>query len=149
MRDDDELVEAFLDVSRALVGVAVRSVERADVPVTVVQHRCLVVLDEDGPLSIGRIAEELGVNQSNASRLCDRLERLSLVSRATSPDDRRSVRVRISAEGRQVLATVSDVRRQEIRAVLERLGTADAEATVQALRAFGEAAHELAPSAPG
>src|SRR3954471_8032566 len=93
---DDQLVEGFVTASRALVGIAVRSIEAAAVPVTVPQHRVLVLLAAQGPMAVGDIAELAGVNQSNASRLCDRLQRLGLVSRQRASDDGRAVQVSLT-----------------------------------------------------
>src|SRR5690349_5239832 len=99
--------------SRALIGLAVRSIEAAPFDVTVVQHRVLVLLATAGELSIGALAEQLGVNQSSVSRLCDRLERMQLTERIPSPDDGRAVCVRITRKGRRVVRTVHQLRRDE------------------------------------
>ena len=74
-KDREELVEELLTASRALVGIAIRSIAAAPVEVTVAQHRLLVLLAAHGPQSVGEIAEHLGVNPSNASRHGDRLQR--------------------------------------------------------------------------
>lgn len=141
--DLDELTEALVTASRALVGLAVRSVNASPVEVTLVQHRVLVLLASRGEQSVTALAEQLGVNPSNASRLCDRLQRLGLVSRRRSTTDARSVKVALTAEGTTVLRAVSDHRRHEVRRVLGAVTPAVARGTVQALRSFNEAAHEV------
>ena len=67
-----ELTDAFVTASRALVGIAVHSVGAAPVEITVAQFRLLVLVAPEEKRTIGDIAELLGVNQSNASRHCDR-----------------------------------------------------------------------------
>src|SRR3954447_594042 len=96
-KDLDELADTFVTASRALVGIAIRSIEAAPVAVTVVQHRVLVLLAADGPQAIGSLAQQLGVNPSNATRICDRLQRLELVHRTRPAHDGRAVHVTITA----------------------------------------------------
>ncbi|HEY0643730.1 MAG TPA: MarR family transcriptional regulator [Nocardioides sp.] len=138
----DELADALLTASRALVGIAVRSINAAPVEVTLVQHRLLVLLATGGDQTIGALAAQLEVNASNASRLCDRLERLGLISRIRSVSDGRAVDVSLTAEGSRLLETVRERRRRDVGRVLSGLSLRDAEAAVAALTAFNEAAHE-------
>lgn len=140
----DEVVDEFITAGRALVALAVRSINAAPVEVTLVQHRVLVLLASRGEQSVNALADELGVNASNASRVCDRLQRLELVSRRRSSTDARSVKISITTEGGVVLAAVRSHRRTEVRAILETMSAADARGAVSALRAFNGAAHEVA-----
>jgi DNA-binding MarR family transcriptional regulator len=139
---DMELVESFVTASRALVGIAVRSIETASPPVTVPQHRVLVLLAADGDLTVGEIAEMLGVNQSNASRVVDRLQRLELVERRRGSQDGRVVVVALTRKGRHVVESVMAQRRAEVAAVLSRVPPARARQMVAALAAFNAAANE-------
>jgi DNA-binding MarR family transcriptional regulator len=137
----DDLVEAFLVTSRALVGVAVHSVSAAPVDITVVQFRLLVLLAEGGR-SIGDIGEHLGVNQSNASRHVDRLQRLGLVERTRLAEDARVVVVELTPRGHEVVATVMQRRRDDVRRLLGAVPARQARAVVEALEAFNHAAAE-------
>jgi DNA-binding MarR family transcriptional regulator len=139
----DDLADAFLTASRALIGLAVRSIEAAPVDVTVAQHRVLVLLAAQGELTIGDLADGLGVNPSNATRYCDRLQRLELVHRARSVEDGRMVRVGLTQEGQALVTAVTERRRQEVDEVLERMTGPDAIRVVAALRAFNRAAGEV------
>ena len=143
---DDEVADAFIVASRALVGLAIRSINAAPVELTLPQHRLLVLLATGGQSSIGVLAEQLGVDQSNASRLCDRLEKLGLIARERSTRDRRSVEVSLTAPGQDLLDTVHAHRRREVKAILADMSTRQVEATVRALKAFSAAAHESADS---
>ena len=137
----DGLVDELLTASRAFVGLAVRSIAAAPVDVTVAQHRLLVLLSH-GPRSVGDIAEELGVNPSNASRHCDRLQRLGLLARRRSSADGRVVRIELTAAGRRVVDAVTARRREDLHRVVERMDVADAASVIAALRAFNVAAEE-------
>ena len=144
MSDADEaLVDALLHVSRPLVGIVIRSVRGAPVDVTIPQHRVLVLIDDNGPLGVGAIAAELGVNPSNATRLCDRLERLGLIARSRSDEDRRAVLVDLTADGRRLVQAVTDIRRADRARVVAQLDGAAAPELVGALEAVGAAAHRV------
>jgi DNA-binding MarR family transcriptional regulator len=139
----EKLVDGFLTASRALVGVAVRSIDAAEPPVTAPQHRLLVLLAARGPQLVGDLAAELNVNSSSATRQCDRLERRGLVARDRSTTDRRSVVVSLTAPGRSLLHTVTEIRRTEIATILDRMPDDQVPGALAALRAFSEAAGEL------
>ncbi|MBV9831583.1 MAG: MarR family transcriptional regulator [Marmoricola sp.] len=138
----DDLAEAFVSASRALLGIAIRSVEAADVPVTVPQHRVLVLLDTEGAMTVGEVASLLGVNQSNASRICDRLQKLGLVRRRRPAEDGRVVLVDLEAEGKRVVDAVTALRRTEVAKVLGEMSLERADAARAALEAFDDAARE-------
>lgn len=143
MSHSDDMADAFLTASRALIGLAVRSIEAAPVDVTVAQHRVLVLLAARGDLTIGDLADGLGVNPSNATRYCDRLQRLGLVDRARSVEDGRMVEVGLTQEGWGLIAAVTERRRQEVDRVLDRMTGPDVIRVVAALRAFNRAAGEV------
>ena len=140
---NNDMADAFITVSRALVGIAVRSINAAPIEVTLVQHRLLVLLATGGDQTVGALAEQLEVNASNASRLCDRLQKLGLLARDRSSSDGRAVDVSLTASGHNLLETVRTHRRHEIQQVLNHMPRTDIDATISALTAFGEAAHEV------
>lgn len=139
----DELVDAVLGASRALVAVAARSLANVADDVTLPQYRVLVVLAARGPQRLADLASALGVEPSTATRMCDRLVRKRLVSRRRLSEDRRGVRVSLTGAGGELVAEVSRRRRVEIAAILERMPTANRRAVLRALRAFTEAAGEV------
>ena len=139
----DELVDAVLGASRALVAVAARSLANVADDVTLAQYRVLVVLAARGPQRLADLASGLGVDRSTATRMCDRLVRKRLVSRRRMTEDRRGVRVSLTSAGGELVAEVSRRRRVEISAILERMPTAHRRSVVVALRAFAEAAGEV------
>lgn len=139
----EELVGELLTASRALVGAAVRSVAAAPVDITVAQHRLLVLLAAHGPQSVGQIAEQLGVNPSNASRHCDRLQRLGLVTRNRSADDGRVVQIALTAAGRRLLDAVTGHRREALAEVVRRLPEGERADVLAALRRINAASREI------
>ena len=82
------------------------------------QLRVLFVLGQDGPLSIGQLADRLGVADATASEIVDRVERRGLAVRSHRADDRRVVDCRLSDEGASLLAEIQGARQDAIRQVL-------------------------------
>ena len=139
----DELVDELLTTSRALVGIAIRSIDGAPVEVTVAQHRLLVLLAAHGPQNVGEIAEHLGVNPSNASRHGGRLQRLGLVHRRRSTEDGRVVQIALTRAGRELLDAVTQRRREELAQLADLLPPTERAAVTAALRQLNAMMHEV------
>lgn len=142
--EDDELADAVLSASRVLVAVAARSLAEVGEDVTLPQYRALVVLSSRGPQRPGDLAEALATSPSTATRLCDRLERKGLIVRDREPegDDRRAVRVHLSAKGAALVDHVTGRRLREIRRVVAQLEPSARSKVVAAFRSFAAAAGE-------
>jgi DNA-binding MarR family transcriptional regulator len=143
----DALAETLARVSRVLVAVAVRTVAATEHELTVAQHRVLVVLADEGTLSVSTIAQRLGVDQSTASRHCARLESLGLLARTRAEHDGRAVDVALTRAGEHQVRAVDAARTSEIRSILAGMPDEDARATVAALLRFDTAAHAHAANA--
>jgi DNA-binding MarR family transcriptional regulator len=139
----DELVDAVLGASRALVAVAARSLAGVAEDVTLPQYRFLIELASRGPQRLADLATALGVDRSTATRMCDRLVRKRLVTRRRAQEDRRTVRVSLTASGAELVAEVSRRRRAEIAAIVQRMPAAHRDRVVTALRTFADAAGEV------
>lgn len=137
------VVDAVVGASRALVAIAARSLGAAGDEVTLAQYRALVVLASRGPQRVVDLAGFLDVTASTATRMCDRLVRKQLVHRQRLSTDRRTVRVSISAAGRDLVAAVTQRRRRDVQAIVERMPPADRERLVTTLRLFADAAGEV------
>jgi DNA-binding MarR family transcriptional regulator len=143
----DDVVDAVLRASRVLVSVAARSLSRVEGNVTIPQYRALVVLASRGPQSAGAMADALGVHSSTLTRLCDRLVAKGLITRDDEPANRRRVNLALTARGRGLVRSVTTRRRKEIADIVARVPPRQRAALVDALHAFGEAAHEPADAA--
>jgi DNA-binding MarR family transcriptional regulator len=142
-QSDRDATQALLAASRALVGVAARSLAAVEDSITLPQYRALVVLAGSGEANVGALAESLAIHPSTATRLCDRLVGKGLIERHPSAESRREVTVTLTSAGRQLLRTVTQRRVREIRKIVERLDPDARRATTIALRAFAEAAGEI------
>jgi DNA-binding MarR family transcriptional regulator len=139
----DELVDAVLGASRALVAVAARSLADLAEDVTLPQYRALVELAARGPQRPADLASALGVDPSTATRMCDRLVRKQLVQRRRISADRRGVRISLTPAGRTLVEEVTRRRRAEIAQILQRMPRADRASALRALRVFADAAGEV------
>ncbi|HTX46654.1 MAG TPA: MarR family transcriptional regulator [Solirubrobacteraceae bacterium] len=142
-RGSEELVEAVLGASRALVAVAARSLATVAEDVTLAQYRALIELASRGPLRVADLADALAVDRSTATRMCDRLVRKRLVARRRMSDDRRVVRISLTAAGAELVAEVSRRRREEIGRIVKRMPAPHRALVVEALQAFSRAAGEV------
>jgi DNA-binding MarR family transcriptional regulator len=141
---DAKVADALLTASRALVGVAARSLAAVVDDVTLPQYRALVVLAARGPQTVGDLADAVAVHDSTATRLCDRLVAKKLVHRAVSRGNRRETVIRLTSEGRSIVDRVTTIRRAEIERIVGRIPPALRQPAVEALEAFSEASGELA-----
>jgi DNA-binding MarR family transcriptional regulator len=63
--------------------------------------RCLDVLDQEGPMTAGRLAKRVRLSPGAMTALLDRLEKRGFARRARDTEDRRRVLVEIAPELRQ------------------------------------------------
>jgi DNA-binding MarR family transcriptional regulator len=145
-KTDDDLVgatEALLLASRALVGVAARSLAVLN-DITLPQYRALVVLMRPTDVTVGDLAVALDIHPSTATRLCDRLERKRLVRRRPgASQDRRLTPVTLTAKGRRLVGRITDHRRRDLAAIASSMPPEDLEHVIRGLDAFAAAAGEM------
>jgi DNA-binding MarR family transcriptional regulator len=132
-----------LGASRALVGIAARSLADLEGDMTLGQYRALLLLCQHGQLNVGALAAALAVKPSTATGLCDRLESKRLITRATSAESRREVTLRPTSEGRAVVKGVTTRRRRALARVLDTLEPDVVQDVAVAFEAFAAAAGEL------
>jgi DNA-binding MarR family transcriptional regulator len=83
------------------------------------QHQILLALraSDDLELSIGDIAETMGLKPQSVSGMADRLAGLGLVERVRSETDRRSIKLRLTARAYEVLASLGQAHSDELRQI--------------------------------
>jgi DNA-binding MarR family transcriptional regulator len=94
----------------------------------------LIRLEETGGERLTDLSAYFGVGKPSLSRQVASLERLGLVTRERAPDDRRSARLVLSAEGATRLQAARNSRRGQLRAQLERWPVQDVETFGRLLR---------------
>ena len=92
-------------------------------------YRCIDILDQEGPMTAGRLAERARLSPGATTALLDRLESKGLARRTRDTEDRRRVLVEVTPklrkdaellygtpeEGAQALAAYSDDQEQQCR----------------------------------
>ena len=139
----NDLVDGLLGASRALMGMTARSMAQVDAELTLPQFRVLVVLASRGRQRTAELAQELDVASSTVTRMCDRLDRRTLIRRYRRGDDRRATWVALTESGRDLVGAVMRQRREHFARVLRSARIADPAAAAEVLRAFIEAVGEL------
>ncbi len=91
--------------------------------ISIAHLEILWLLEDRDAMSMGRVADMLGVALANATGLIDRMEQRGLVIRDRDDDDRRIVLVRATAAGKATLAEVDGWRSGMTASLLGRLDT--------------------------
>jgi DNA-binding MarR family transcriptional regulator len=106
------------------------------------------LIGEGGGLRIGELAARVGVDDTTATRMVDRLEELDLVERHGATDDRRATVVELTVEGKELTSNVAAQRLLFFCDVLEALEPSEraqlVQLTAKAAVALRERSAELA-----
>ena len=114
---------------------------------SIVHLHVLTVLEADGPLSMGKLAEALDVSVASATGIVDRMEQRGLVERRDDEADRRVVHVYPTDAGIGVFREVEEQRRVGLARVLARMSGRDQKAFLIGLRGMRKARESLAAEA--
>ena len=146
----------------ALVGVLTEVVEQVEViwersraaspaPLSASQLRALFVLDGTDGINLRDLAAALDSSPPSTSRLCDRLQAVGFLERATSATSRREVQLRLTTRGRAYLADLRDRRRAHLRELLDALPSATRAQLTDGLAQLRDVAarHNEPPRRPG
>ncbi len=88
---------------------------------TPVQHLILAVLRDEEALSSAEISERTVMDSATLSGVLDRMSEAGLIKKVENPEDRRSIRVSISAKARKMMDDLADQRKavnEELTSVL-------------------------------
>jgi DNA-binding MarR family transcriptional regulator len=130
-----DLVEQILEQLEPLIARQRKAIAQQGCFRTIssTQRHVLLLLDSEGPMTMGRIAELLDVSLPNVTGIVERMVDHGLVARIRSDDDRRIVSVAVTDAGRQTVEEIDLVRRSQLAAVICRLS---AEQQQRALSTF-------------
>lgn len=138
-------VEQVLDGYRQLVQIlsSAHTPELPDSSVTMAQMRVLMLLAAGAETRMSELAGALGVSQSTASGLVDRLVESHLVGRHTDIADRRQVLVSLTGDGAAFLDHFQELGLAHLRELLARLSPTDIATVRQTVEILITAANEL------
>jgi len=97
-------------------------------------HALMAMLAPDEDPTLHDLGQVLGIDKSNVSRLCARLQSSGLIASRTCKRDRRAKRLELTAKGRRLAADVESASRKRFAAVLAALPVASIPGVVEALR---------------
>lgn len=90
-----------------------------DDPLTLPQFHLLKLISLNGTHQVGEVARFLGVSPPAATKNIDKLERLGLVARSPSADDRRATLLASSAKGRRLVKSYDALKEERLEPVLD------------------------------
>jgi DNA-binding MarR family transcriptional regulator len=136
---DDELVDILLATARLFIAVASEALIGSTPEVTLPQFRALVLVDQQGTLTVADLARALGVAPSTVTRMCDRLVAKQLIRREAGTSDRRQVSLRLEPMGRDLIALSTQRRRERLEQILAAVPTSSRATLLDAMNLLLEA----------
>jgi DNA-binding MarR family transcriptional regulator len=109
-------------------------------PLTIAQLKSLFFITDQGSTTSGKLAITLGVTPTNMTGIVDRLVRQGLVSRTEDAQDRRSLSIRATDQGEELVIKLRSRRSDYLSGVLNRMQVDELAGMAQGLAAFVEAA---------
>ncbi|SFP09814.1 DNA-binding transcriptional regulator, MarR family [Geodermatophilus dictyosporus] len=139
--------EVLIGLARTVVGISTRAAAELG-GVSLVQLRALTVLAELPDAPLAHLARGVGGGVSTTSRLVDRLVVAGLVDRRPSTASRRSISLRLTPRGADLLDRYDRLRLAELRTGLAGLPEGRRDAVLGALADFAAAAGRTASPTP-
>lgn len=112
-----ETIEALLRQVAVIIRKRGREI-LSSYGITPPQLNALVILIEDGEITMGELCDKMYLACSTATDLIDRMERNGLIARERDQNDRRVIRLRVLEPGRQVIDEVMKARKRYLGGVL-------------------------------
>ena len=136
--DRETLARSISQFRRSIVREFVFNILHtfADFDFSLPQLGTLLLLDEEGELTIKQAAEILGRSVSATSRLLDQLVERGMVSRREDEHDRRVKRLAITEQGRALIATLEQRRADVQIAAMEEYYSAEEQAEITRVMAL-------------
>jgi len=116
----DSEVEVVLSACRVLVAVSTRSDPAVPHRVDSAGFRLLVIIAGRHVVSLGELAETVGLSVSAVNRLCDRLVQADVLDRAGEPPNG-STRLQLTDRGQELVAAGVGRRREALGLMLRRI----------------------------
>ena len=115
----DHIISRFLSDAQSEGAVCVK------MPVTLPQVRALEIIATNPGISNKQLAQALQVSPASASAMVERLVELNLVERYIPEEDRRTVKLQLSAKGKKITQSHRQVIEKVVSDILDKLGEKD------------------------
>jgi DNA-binding MarR family transcriptional regulator len=134
----DKAREAYFRAVVALDPVRLRFWDERGTTMT--QLRVMHLIRQKCEPSTGELAADLHIRPATLTGLADRLEQKGLIRRWSDTNDRRVVRISLTAEGSLLLDEAAAAGRASLDAIFTRMAPPEVEAFTHAVTAFVDAA---------
>lgn len=101
MKHDDRIIYSLSAAQRILMAHVKERLAAGGLNITVVQAAMLFLLEQRDGRTMTEISRLLFTDNSSLTRLADRMEKAGLVRRSADPQDRRTLIISITEEGRK------------------------------------------------
>jgi DNA-binding MarR family transcriptional regulator len=108
------------DITRKLKETIKAELKRQDVEFSPVHHEAMIQLHQSPGLSQQILAEAMSRNKAQIARIVASLHHQKLIEKLTDEDDKRSVKLSLTAKGQQLLTRLDDVHRELMERMLYR-----------------------------
>ncbi|MDX9925358.1 MAG: MarR family transcriptional regulator [Ignavibacteriaceae bacterium] len=95
--------------------------------IPIAQYRVLVILSKLGDVTVNELKEHLGIAQSSASGIIERLEKSKLVKKVDNPADRRQTLIRLTKKATKKIETRYTAMNEVYTSLLQSLSAEDQE----------------------
>ena len=114
---------------------------------SLVHLNVLTMIEAEGPMSMGRLAEALDISVASATGIVCRMTARGVVERRHDADDRRVVQVHLTPAGSHIFQALEQRHRERLAQLLDHLGDDEMAGFLLGLRALHAARSRIAASA--
>ena len=111
--------------------------------VTLSQFYVLLAVFQDEGSPMNRIAQEMTLTPGTMTGLVDRLERVSLISRTRDREDRRSITLWLTEQGKSFMERFQTMKKNYLETILAKLNATQWKDITSSLKALDNAISEL------
>jgi len=79
-----------------------------DYKLTLTQLSLVLLLKENGSLNVSSISKQMGLSKSTVSGIINRLEKMNIVTRTRSKEDRRVIRISLTDEVKNICPSIEN-----------------------------------------
>jgi DNA-binding MarR family transcriptional regulator len=136
----DDLSRSWHDLGRLLVSRRLLASLHPGGTLTPTKLRALEVIGDEDGVRVGELADRVGIDETTATRLVDRLEAAGVAERRSAAHDRRVTLVGLTSTG---VALVRDVARRRQRFFCDVLAALEPDERTELVRLTAKAADAL------
>ncbi len=142
IKDLVEIEMRMLEVKNLFAGISTEMVKSSvgimGFAVNMSQLKAMTAFSEDSPLSMGELCKMANIKMPSMTEVVDRFEKEGLLERTRDDEDRRVVKVKMTAKGKKMHKEVLKRRADELTKMFGVLTTKDRSRLVNSLKNVSE-----------